>query len=267
RKGPEEEPISSASRSRYSSQRKGFIYRILRCNRMQLIKLSFSNFGYRLNPCRTMADIQMQNLDACKLINVYATSSMETEMGRGTYQPLTSSPTNSSLDLEWEHEYSQLRQYQLQCQQMLNRPPPTPQKTLYASLDQLPAATAMAKIQGRHAARQARFSCHSNGGSLKRNSYCSSTHSSWSHISTPESLEWEADEEREQQRQLRLEDDNLDDRTLMLLHQIEQLSHNVLQETGRELHMERGVVNEVTEVFQFRDTQFKHDSLCKTFVS
>lgn len=62
----------------------------------------------------------------------------------------------------------------------------------------------------------------------------SSSHNSWSHISTPESLEWDQDEE--QQRQLRLEDDNLDDETLELLHQIEQLKNRVLDETGDGLY-------------------------------
>ncbi|XP_067625174.1 putative uncharacterized protein DDB_G0271606 [Eurosta solidaginis] len=57
-----------------------------------------------------------------------------------------------------------------------------------------------------------------------------SSQNSWSHISTPESLEWDQDEE--QQRQLRVEDDNLDHQTLELLHQIEQLKNRVLDETG-----------------------------------
>nr|XP_036215924.1 uncharacterized protein LOC106621900 [Bactrocera oleae] len=61
-----------------------------------------------------------------------------------------------------------------------------------------------------------------------------SSHNSWSHISTPESLEWDQDEE--QQRQLRVEDDNLDDETLELLHQIEQLKNRVLDETGDGLY-------------------------------
>ncbi|XP_055389429.1 probable serine/threonine-protein kinase dyrk1 [Condylostylus longicornis] len=53
---------------------------------------------------------------------------------------------------------------------------------------------------------------------------------SWSHISTPESLEWDIDEE--QQKQLRVEDDNLDHETLELLHEIELLKNKVLNETG-----------------------------------
>lgn len=66
-------------------------------------------------------------------------------------------------------------------------------------------------------------------GSITRNS----SHNSWSHISTPESLEWDIDDE--QQQQLRVEDDNLDHETLKLLHQIEQLKNRVLYETGEGL--------------------------------
>ncbi|XP_050318707.1 uncharacterized protein LOC126752150 [Bactrocera neohumeralis] len=80
----------------------------------------------------------------------------------------------------------------------------------------------------------------------------SSSHNSWSHISTPESLEWDQDEE--QQRQLRVEDDNLDDETLELLHQIEQLKNRVLDETGDGLY-DRGLVaaaeSEASEGVQF----------------
>ena len=67
-------------------------------------------------------------------------------------------------------------------------------------------------------------------GSITRNS----SHNSWSHISTPESLEWDIDED--QQQQLKMEDDNLDHETLKLLHQIEQLKNRVLYETGEGLY-------------------------------
>ncbi|KAI9578933.1 hypothetical protein GQX74_005816 [Glossina fuscipes] len=69
-------------------------------------------------------------------------------------------------------------------------------------------------------------------GSITRNS----SHNSWSHISTPESLEWDIDEE--QQNQLYVEDDNLDHETLKLLHQIEQLKNRVLYETGEGLFVD-----------------------------
>ncbi|KAH8334667.1 hypothetical protein KR059_012899 [Drosophila kikkawai] len=209
-----------------------------------------------INPNSAMPDIQMQNLDACKLLNAQATTSRETEMGHGTYHRMSTSRASSSLDLEWEHEYSQLRQYQLQQKE----PPPTSHNPRYVSLEQLATVATMASIHGRQVARHGRMGSQRHGGSFTRTSLCSSTQNSWSHISTPESLEWDVDEEREQQRQLRLEDDNLDDETLKLLYQIEQLKHHVLQETGEGLSMRAVAVEELTEGLQFRATHFGGDA-------
>lgn len=200
------------------------------------------------------------------------TPSKETELQ--SYTRMASSRASSSLDLEWEHEYSQLRQYQQQQQKELQqihqqqqvrqqqqqtaRPQDTPpslgaNQPRYASLDQLTTTTTLATRQT--AARQLRR----YGGSLTRTSCCSSTQNSWSHISTPESLEWDIDAEHEQQRQLRQEDDNLDEETLKLLHQIEQLKHHVLQETGDGLSIGHGgvmAVEELSEGLQFRASHF-----------
>lgn len=233
--------------------------------------------------CSALSDIQLQNLDVHKLINAnnIMTPSKETELQ--SYTRMASSRASSSLDLEWEHEYSQLRQYQQQQQKELQQlhqqaqlhqqlqqqqqtaraqdtPPSMANQPRYASLDQLTTTAASslgASVQGRQtAARQLRR----YGGSLTRTSCCSSTQNSWSHISTPESLEWDIDAEQEQQRQLRQEDDNLDEETLKLLHQIEQLKHHVLQETGDGLSMggHGGVmaVEELSEGLQFRASHF-----------
>uniref|UniRef100_A0A6P4DWQ6 Uncharacterized protein LOC108037942 isoform X1 n=2 Tax=Drosophila rhopaloa TaxID=1041015 RepID=A0A6P4DWQ6_DRORH len=256
RYGQQVELISSAKRT--CCQRNGFIYRVLRFKRRQQCRNLLGQYceqqsSYAKLQCecgRAMPEIQMQNLDACKLLNAQATPTRETEMGRGNVLRIFNSRASSSLDLEWEHEYSQLRQYQLQCQQTCKEPHSMPPKPRYTSLDQLAAAAAMATVQGRHVARQARFNIQLHGGPITRTSCCSSTQNSWSHTSTPESLEWDVDEEREQQRQLRLEDDNLDEGTLKLLHQIEQLKHHVLRETGDGLSVEVKAAEELTEGLQ-----------------
>lgn len=213
-----------------------------------------------------LTDIQLQNLDVHKLLNATATPSKETELQN--YTRMASSRASSSLDLEWEHEYSQLRQYQQRQQKeqqpQQDTPPRVASQQCYASLDQLTTAASLAASHGRHAAaRQARLSGQRYGGSFTRTSCCSSTQNSWSHISTPESLEWDIDAEQEQQRQLRQEDDNLDEETLKLLHQIEQLKHHVLQETGDGLSMGVGAnvgvgvaVEELSEGLQFRASHF-----------
>lgn len=237
--------------------------------------------------CSALSDIQLQNLDVHKLINAnnIRTPSKETELQ--SYTRMASSRASSSLDLEWEHEYSQLRQYQQQQQKELQqlhqqaqfqqqqqrqqqqqtaRPQDTPpsmanHQPRYASLDQLTTTAASSSLAASvHTGRQtAARQLRRYGGSLTRTSCCSSTQNSWSHISTPESLEWDIDAEQEQQRQLRQEDDNLDDETLKLLHQIEQLKHHVLQETGDGLSMGHGgvmAVEELSEGLHFRASHF-----------
>ncbi|KAH8282621.1 hypothetical protein KR054_008703 [Drosophila jambulina] len=255
-----QELISTASSQR--CQNHGLFYRILRSRRRRncpqfLDKYWEQQPSYaKLQSNSAMPDIQMQNLDACKLLNDQTATSRETEMGHGTYHRMSNSRASSSLDLEWEHEYSQLRQYQLRQKE----PPPASQNPRYVSLEQLATVATMAGIHGRQVARHGRMGSQRHGGSFTRTSLCSSTQNSWSHISTPESLEWDVDEEREQQRQLRLEDDNLDDETLKLLYQIEQLKHHVLQETGEGLSMRAVAVEELSEGLQLRATHFGNDA-------
>lgn len=177
-----------------------------------------------------------------------------------------SSRASSSLDLEWEHEYSQIRHFnqqllkqkaQLQKQQnysqldMTMMPSTTKDETSadeswqymnqdedqsMASLSSLGPANDSLYIttKNRERLNEKRCLLRSNSriartGSITRNS----SHNSWSHISTPESLEWDIDED--QRQQLKMEDDNLDHETLKLLHQIEQLKNRVLYETGEGL--------------------------------
>ncbi|EDV31503.1 uncharacterized protein Dana_GF14520, isoform A [Drosophila ananassae] len=233
--GVEAELISNISGRR--RERRGFIFRILRFKRSRQCPQFFdeywqqpSNYAKLQNESSAMPDIQLQNLDAFKLLNAQIAPRRETEIGQGVYNRTNSSRASSSLDLEWEHEYSQLRQYQHHQAQTESQP--TTSKPCYASMDQLTTTTTVA-TNGRHAGRQLRM-----GQRLGSASCCSSTQNSWSHISTPESLEWDVDEERKQQGQLRMEDDNLDEETLKLLDQIEQLKHHVLLETGDALGVE-----------------------------
>lgn len=183
-----------------------------------------------------------------------------------------SSRASSSLDLEWEHEYSQMRHYQqhlikqrtqllqnYQQLQMMDTESKTCDETSadeswqYTNQDedQLNSMASMSSVaelpietmplrhyrtqesKGSSAERKTLLRATTRlhkPGSITRNS----SHNSWSHISTPESLEWDIDEE--QQQQLRMEDDGLDHETLKLLHQIEQLKNQVLYETGEGLY-------------------------------
>ncbi|KAI8121544.1 hypothetical protein FF38_04082 [Lucilia cuprina] len=219
------------------------------------------------NQIESYSDIQLQNLD----VNNLLITSGHTKETAVNYLPsrVPSSRASSSLDLEWEHEYSQIRHFnqhllkqksQMQPQQnigqfsmMMAAGCTTKDETSadeswqymnqdedqsMASLSSLAAVpdalNATNKNKERYSEKRSLLKSNSRvmlrTGSITRNS----SHNSWSHISTPESLEWDIDED--QQQQLKMEDDNLDHETLKLLHQIEQLKNRVLYETGEGLY-------------------------------
>lgn len=62
---------------------------------------------------------------------------------------------------------------------------------------------------------------------------------SWSHISTPDSLEWDIDD---QDQNFKSEDDSLDLETKDLLQEIELLKNRVLSETGISLNGDSDIV-------------------------
>ncbi|XP_065356443.1 uncharacterized protein LOC135950846 [Calliphora vicina] len=217
------------------------------------------------NQVESYSDIQLQNLD----VNNLLITSGHTKETAVNYLPsrVPSSRASSSLDLEWEHEYSQMRHFN---QQLLKQKSQIPTQQNYSQLSMMMASTtkdetsadeswqymnqdedqSMASLSSLGAVpdsvcatnknterlNEKRSLLKSNSrvvirtGSITRNS----SHNSWSHISTPESLEWDIDED--QQQQLKMEDDNLDHETLKLLHQIEQLKNRVLYETGEGLY-------------------------------
>ncbi|XP_061386873.1 uncharacterized protein LOC133321817 [Musca vetustissima] len=227
-------------------------------------KLSNGNNG------ESFSDIQLQNLDVTNLL----ITTGHTKESSVNYIPsrVPSSRASSSLDLEWEHEYSQMRHYQqhmikqrtqmLQTYQQLQMMDSKPcdetsadESWHYVSheedqLNSMASMSSMAELPSEAeielAARQRshktkdsqrsgeRRALLRSNSRLQRSITRNSSHNSWSHISTPESLEWDVDEE--QQRQLHVEDDNLDHETLKLLHQIEQLKNRVLYETGEGLY-------------------------------
>ncbi|KAM7352849.1 uncharacterized protein ACRADG_005210 isoform 1-T4 [Cochliomyia hominivorax] len=216
------------------------------------------------NQAESYSDIQLQNLD----VNNLLLTSGHTKETAVNYLPsrVPSSRASSSLDLEWEHEYSQIRHFnqqllkqkaQLQTQQNYSQlsmasMPNTNKDEIsadeswqYMQQDEDQSMASLSSLgpandslytttKNKERSNEKRSLLRTNSrmlrtGSITRNS----SHNSWSHISTPESLEWDIDED--QQKQLKMEDDNLDHETLKLLHQIEQLKNRVLYETGEGL--------------------------------
>ncbi|XP_073823477.1 uncharacterized protein [Musca autumnalis] len=231
-------------------------------------KLSNGNNG------ESFSDIQLQNLD----VNNLLITTGHTKESSVNYIPsrVPSSRASSSLDLEWEHEYSQMRHYQqhmikqrtqmLQNYQQLQMMEPKNcdetsadeswhyvnhdgdeevedqlnSMASMSSMAELPSEAEVVELtrQRSHKTKDSQRSVERrallrSNSRLHRSITRNSSHNSWSHISTPESLEWDVDEE--QQRQMHVEDDNLDHETLKLLHQIEQLKNRVLYETGEGL--------------------------------
>ncbi|XP_037959154.1 uncharacterized protein LOC119688553 [Teleopsis dalmanni] len=177
----------------------------------------------------SLTDIHLQNLN----VNNLLTSAVFTKESTMNYTPsnntAAASSRASSLDLEWEHEYTNIHnmtmRHYTQSSYTIIQATPTSTSTSTPPLPIiLPPTTPLPPKQN---------SKYGNTG--RNNSFTrTSSHNSWSHISTPESMEWDIDEE--QQRQLHVEDDRLDHETLQLLHQIEQLKNQVLNETGDGLY-------------------------------
>lgn len=176
-------------------------------------------------------DIQLHCLDATTLLSIH---------NRNRYRPESiddaSSLANSSLDLEWEHEkhntswlilqedYSsgsddngstsemsrRTPNKRSQCKQMLN----------HASLN-----------SSRQNSRQDILPHRAKYSNNRR----SKSNNSWSHISTPDSLEWDVHED---DQKFKSEEDLLDHETMELLHEIEWLKNRALDETGEHIHWE-----------------------------
>ncbi|KAL9875199.1 uncharacterized protein LOC119640276 [Glossina fuscipes] len=264
-------------------KRDNFIYRIMNFKRKKKSSHFLEKFWQYQDTsyaklssgpqAESISDIQLQNLDVTNLLLNAAHSQKESSINNIASR-VPSSRGSSSLDLEWEHEYSQIRQYPqllrnskyvcLQQQHQMNHEMLTQILQTETSADesswqynnihedgQLHSMASMPSLGLHNDSLQMpnnleNFKECSNEkrplirtrsrsqrlGSITRNS----SHNSWSHISTPESLEWDIDEE--QQNQLYVEDDNLDHETLKLLHQIEQLKNRVLYETGEGLFVD-----------------------------
>lgn len=184
------------------------------------------------HPIAATADIQLQSLNAQYLLNSVSTAN-ETNIGLNN---VGSRASSSSLDLEWENEYGHdnhaLHHSWLYFPTVTNNhqhqhPLTTDTDTVHSS--NVSIATAVTE-------NNTYISHHYQLQAIKSNQLkkmpprMSSRNNSWSHISTPDSLEWDVDED--QRNKMYTEDDNLDHETLQLLHEIEFLKNQVLSETG-----------------------------------
>lgn len=176
-------------------------------------ELSYS----RLNkPIQKSVDIPLQSLDAHSLL-----LTNHERIFRSEHTGMNPSPASSSLDLEWEHEYENAQNY---------------------SWLVLPEETTIDDISSDDddddSSSEIKITSNEKQHGLEMN-VCRriihkkpSSRTSWSHISTPESLEWDVNED---EHKFKSEEDLLDNETIELLHEIEWLKNRALNETGENL--------------------------------
>lgn len=169
----------------------------------------------------------MQYLDAKSLLMLARgedTRQMQyREFGMGT---ANSSQYSSSLDLEWENEYENGTsgggaEKQNQMMWINIRQPPNVLATVagHKPLDKSPSSLSSESSEKKDNSIECSAKVHERR-----------THS-WSHISTPDSMEWDVVTE---DNQLKSEDcDSVDQDTRDLLFEIEQLKNRALRETGQ----------------------------------
>lgn len=178
------------------------------------------------------SDIQLYCLDANTLLTCHN--------NKNRHRPESiddaSSLANSSLDLEWEHEKHNTSWLILQedfssgsddngSTSEISR------RTSNTRLNFRPLLNPVSGHASLSSSRQSsRYDMLPNRGKYSRRS---KSNNSWSHISTPDSLEWDLHED---DQKFKSEDDLLDHETLDLLNEIEWLKNRALHETGEHTH-------------------------------
>lgn len=187
-------------------------------------------------------DIQLQCLDASSLILLH-NRNLDIP-----YEPMTetTSPAGSSLDLEWEHEYAGTS-FNLAWLHPRDETTTTFDDGSSVggagdddenSLSEYSKNTSNYRIN--HISRSRKIKNRENDLNLKIKTDSNSrsmSRSSWSHRSTPDSLEWDTHED---DQKLKSEDDALDLETIELLQEIEWLKNRALNETsdGAMVHLD-----------------------------
>ncbi|GAB0086205.1 hypothetical protein DMENIID0001_002100 [Sergentomyia squamirostris] len=169
---------------------------------------------------RHFPNIQLQCLDAHSLLLSSRGGLPIPSLRPDLYVSLNSSPGGSSLDLEWEHEYVTCNRHNPWMSLPENGVPYE-----ISSDEEYSSSSGHSKNQNKKTTfRAVAHNAQING---TRNRGVQSATNTWSHISTPESLEWDQDDDQDLKSE-----DSLDQDTRDLLCQIEQLKNRVLNETG-----------------------------------
>lgn len=193
-----------------------------------------SNFNFE-SAVQSDNDIQMHCLDPNTLLSIH---------NKNRYRPESvddaSSLANSSLDLEWEHEKHNTSWLILQedFSSCSDDNGSTSEVSRRTSNNRLNRKQLLNPTNGHGSISSSRQSSRQDilphRGKYGRRS---KSNNSWSHISTPDSLEWDVHED---ERKFKSEEDLLDHETMELLHEIEWLKNRALDETGEHIQWENG---------------------------
>lgn len=205
-----------------------FIERFCERQEMRYSRLNAPN--NQSNNQTTTNDIQLQCLDANSLLLIQDRNYLNFRPESLT--EATSSPAGSSLDLEWEHEYAatHLNQSWLALQEDATIEELSSDDEDCSS-SEYSRNTSNSKLNNRNGSNRTRSrhtSTMDHRAKSNQNNR-STSRTSWSHISTPDSLEWDVQEDYQK---FKSEEDSLDFDTMELLQEIEWLKNRVLSETG-----------------------------------
>lgn len=202
----------------------------------------------------TSYDIQLQNLDAHSLLI------SKTDRNFAYRQDLpsatNSSPASSSLDLEWEHEYNNSQNHswlmlpqEMTIDEMASENDCNTSTSASSSSSGTSTSSSSSSSSSKHSLRHNKKSMikqnlskklttihhhrhHHQQASINNHNRVSPSKASWSHISTPDSLEWDVNDH---DNELKTEEDFFDNETMELLQEIEWLKNRALNETGENL--------------------------------
>lgn len=174
----------------------------------------------RLNkPIQKSVDIPLQSLDAHSLL----ITNHDRNFRCSEHTGINSSPASSSLDLEWEHEYENAQNYSWLV---------LPEETTIDDISSDDDDDDDSSLEIKNTSNEKRQNELEMSVCRRFIHKKPSSRTSWSHISTPESLEWDVNED---EHKFKSEEDLLDNETIELLHEIEWLKNRALNETGENL--------------------------------
>ncbi|XP_037041878.1 uncharacterized protein LOC119078452 [Bradysia coprophila] len=173
----------------------------------------------RLNkPIQKSVDIPLQSLDAHSLL-----ITNHDRIFRSEHTGMNSSPASSSLDLEWEHEYENAQNYSWLV---------LPEESTIDDMSSDDDDDDDSSLELKNTSNKKPLNQLECRRIYANKCEKPASRTSWSHISTPESLEWDVNED---EHKFKSEEDLLDNETIELLQEIEWLKNRALNETGENL--------------------------------